>query len=83
MKYKKNLLDGTTNQPSKFITRDPVKINDKSWGTYNASSNIKFKTSMKRSNLHDYSDPYIHVKGTITVTNTAEAATPVNNIYKK
>ena len=38
---------------------------------------------MKRSNLHDYSDPYIHVKGTITVTNTAEAATPVNNIYKK
>ena len=38
---------------------------------------------MIRSNLCDYSDAYIHVKTTITVPNTAAAATPVNNTSKK
>ena len=38
---------------------------------------------MIRSNLCTYSDPYIHVKGTITVPNTATAASPVNNTNKK
>ena len=44
-----HLLDGTTNQPSKFRTRNQVKINEEARGTYNANSDIKFKTSMKRS----------------------------------
>ena len=34
---------------------------------YKASSQIKFKTSMIRSNLYDYSDAYILVSGTITI----------------
>ena len=34
---------------------------------------------MIRSNVHDYSDGYIHVKATITVPNTAAAAAPINN----
>ena len=34
---------------------------------YSASKNIRFKTSKLRSNLCDYSDSYIVVKGTITV----------------
>ena len=55
-------------------------INDKSRETYNVSSDIKFKTSMIRSNLCGYCDTYIQVKGTITVPN--KAAT-VNNTNKK
>ena len=51
-----NLLDDTRNQPSKFRTRNWVKINDESWGIYNANSNIRFKTSMIGSNIYDYSD---------------------------
>ena len=35
------------------------------------------------SNLLDYSSAYIHVKATITVTNTVAAATPVNNTNEK
>ena len=56
MEYHKiiNLLDNTTNQQSKFRTRNWVEMNDKSRGTYN--NNIKFKTSMIRSNLCNYSD---------------------------
>ena len=43
-----NLLDDTTNQPSKFKTRNWVEINDESQGKYNANSNIRSKTSMIR-----------------------------------
>ena len=35
---------------------------------YNENKSIRFKTPMLRSNLCDYSDVYILVKGTITVT---------------
>ena len=43
-----NLLDNTTNEPSKFRTKNWVEINDKARGTYNESNQIKFKTSMMR-----------------------------------
>ena len=64
MKYQKilDLLDDTTNQPSKIWTSNWLETNAESRGTYNASNKIKFKTSMIRSNLCDYSDVYIHVK---------------------
>ena len=38
---------------------------------------------MIRSNLCDYSDAYIHVKATITVPNTAAAATLLKNTNEK
>ena len=83
MKYQKiiNLLDDATNQPYKFRTRNSVEINDGSRGTYNDSNQIKFKTSTIKSNLYDYSDAYIYVKGTIRVPNTGAAAP--NNKNKK
>ena len=62
-----NLLENASNQPSKFRTRNWVEINDESRGTYTGNS-IKFKTTMLRSNLWDYADAYILVKGTITIT---------------
>ena len=34
----------------------------------NTNSQIKLKTTMLRSSLYDYSDTYILVNGTITVT---------------
>ena len=55
MEYQKtiNLLDDTSNHASKFRTRNWVEINDDSWETHK-NNNIKFKTSMMRSNLCDY-----------------------------
>ena len=52
---------------SKFVTREYVRINSL-LNTYNENKSIRFKTSMLRSSLCDYSDAYILVKGTITVT---------------
>ena len=69
MEYQKiiNLLDNTTNQPSIFRTRNWVETNDESQGKYDSSS-IKFKTSVIRSDLCNYSDECILVRGTITIT---------------
>ena len=55
-----NLIDDNTlNQPSKFRTRNWVEINDESRGAYNVNSRIKFKTTMLKFSLYDYSDAYI------------------------
>ena len=72
-----NLLDLTPNQPTKFRTKNWVEINDDSPGTHNLNSQIKFKTSMLKSCLCYFSDAYILVSGTITVT--ALAACGRNN----
>ena len=76
MEYQKiaNLLDNAPNQPSRFRTRNWVKINDDSRGTY-ANADIKFKTTMLKSDLCDYADAYIFFKGTITITGAGADAT--------
>ena len=85
MEYQKiaNLIDDASNQPSKFRTRNLVEINDESRGAYNVNSQIKFKTTMLKSSLCDYSDAYILVKGTISVNNTAAQGAAANNTNKK
>ena len=86
MEYQKivNLIDDNTlNQPSKFKTRNWIEINDESRGTYNVNSQIKFKTTMLKSSLCDYSVAYIIVKGTISVNNTAAQGAAANNTNKK
>ena len=60
-----------------------VEINHESRGAYNVNSQIKFKTTMLKSSLCDYSDAYILVKGTISANNTAAAGAAVNNTNKK
>ena len=69
-----NLTDDASNQPSKFRTKNWVEINDESRGTYNINSQIKFKTTMLKSSLCDYSDAYILVKGKITITGARDDA---------
>ena len=49
---------------------------------YSTGSQIIFKTSTIRSNLRDYSETYILVKGTITVPNTGTAVAPNNRNNK-
>ena len=76
MEYQKiaNLIDDTSNKPSKFRTKNWVEINDESRGTYNVNSQIKFKTTMLKSSLCDYSDAYILVKGRITISGAGDDA---------
>ena len=63
-----NLLDNILNQLSKFKTKNWIDINDQSRAVYNNNNDIRFKTTMLKPSLCDYSDAYILVKGTITIT---------------
>ena len=76
MEYQKiaNLIYDASNQPSKFRTKNWVQINDESSGTYNVNSQIKFRTTMLKSSLCDYSDAYIFVKGKTTITEAGDNA---------
>ena len=68
MEYDKinNLLDSQSENLSKFVTREYVRVNSLS-KTYNENKPIRFKTPMLRSDLCDYADAYILASGTITV----------------
>ena len=62
-----NLLCNTTNELSKFSTKNWFGTNDHAYRTYNTNSQIEFKTTMLKSRLCDYSDSYILLKGSIFV----------------
>ena len=77
MEYQKitNLLDTASDNVPRFITKKWVEIHDQSGSAenrYKPSKQMKFKTSMLRSNLCDFSDAYIVVKGTITLKKQTE-----------
>ena len=56
------------------MSKNWIKVNDVSGGQYSSIKNIKFKIPpMLRSDLCDYSDTYIVVKGRISVTGTNNA----------
>ena len=76
-----NLLDNTPNQATKFRTKNWVEINNDARGTHNKDSQIKFKTSLLKSSLCDYSDAYILVKRTLSIEPQAEDN--LNNADKK
>ena len=66
-----NLLGATPNGVTRFITKKWIEVHDQSGNAedrYKPSKQITFKTSMLRSDLCDFSDAYIVVKATITVT---------------
>ena len=50
---------------SKLVTKKWIEVNDLSCGQYSIDKSLRFKTSVLRSDLCDYSDVYIVVKGTI------------------
>ena len=77
------LIDDASNQPSKFRTKNWVEMNDESRRIYNVNNQIKFKTTMLKSSLCDYSDAYILVTGTIAVNNTAAVDSDETNTNKK
>ena len=52
---------------SKFVKKKWVEVNDLSSGQYSINKNMRFKTSMLKSDLCDYSDAYIVVKGIIVL----------------
>ena len=73
MKYQKitNLLGTTLDEVPRFITKKWVDVHDQSGSAddrYKPNKQNRFKTSMLRSDLCDFGDAYIVVKGMTTDT---------------
>ena len=61
-----------------------VEINDDARGTYNNNSQVKFRTSMVKSHLCDYSDEYILTSRAIAINEAEDDdnAKRLDEIYK-
>ena len=70
-----NLLDITSDDKDlpRYVTKKWIEVYDQSEKNYNPNKEIRIKTPMLRSDLCDFSDAYIVVKGDITVTNPNNA----------
>ena len=64
-----NFLDITSDDKDipRFFTKKWIEVYDQSEKNYNPNKEIRIKTSMLRSDLCDFSDAYIVVKGDITL----------------
>ena len=82
MEYDKinNLLGSESENLSRFVTRDYVRVNSLS-NTYDENKSFRFKTPMLRSDLCDYADAYILVNGIITVAGNQPRDRQNNQLY--
>ena len=64
-----NFLDTTSDDKDlpRFVTKKWIEVYDQSEKNYSPNKEIRIKTSMLRSDLCDFSDAYIVVKGNIIV----------------
>ena len=65
-----NLIDTTSDNKDlpTFVTEKWIEVYDQSEGNDNINKEMRIKASMLRSDLCDFSDAYIVVKGNVTVT---------------
>ena len=72
MRFQKivDLFDTTSDDKDllRFVTKKWIEVYDQSEKYHNVNKEIRTKTSMLRSDLCNFSDVYIVVKGVITVT---------------
>ena len=80
----KNFLDTTSDDKDlpRFVTKKWIEVYDQSEKNYNVNKEIRIKTPMLRSDLCDFSDAYIVVKGDITVTEPNDAKRNKNVAFK-
>ena len=66
-----NFLDTTSDNKDlpKFVTKKWVEVYGQSEKNYDVNKEIRIKTSMLKSDLCNFNDACIVVKGTITITN--------------
>ena len=72
------MLGTTSDNVPRFITKIWIEVHDQSGNAedrYKPNKQIRFKTSVLRSDLCDFSDACIVVKGTITVAGTDNRST--------
>ena len=80
-----SFLDTTSDDKDlpRFVTKKWIEVYDQSKKNYNPNKEIRIKTSMLRSDLCDYSDAYIVVKGLFTLEGDNDAnRRNINLVFK-
>ena len=67
-----NLLGDSSDKVPRFVTKKWIEIHPQSTSNFKTSKEIKFKTPMLRSDLCDYSEAYVWVKGNVSASNAAD-----------
>ena len=82
MEYDKinNLLGSESENLSKYVTREYVRVNSLS-NTYNENKSIRFKTPILRSDLCDYVDAYVLVKLRLQLLEINLEIDKINQLY--
>ena len=64
-----NFFDTTPDDKKlpRFVTKKWIEVYDQSGGNYNVNKEIRIKASMLRSDLCNYSNTYVVVKGIIAI----------------
>ena len=80
-----NLLGTTSDdrESPKFCTKKWIEVYDQSERNYNVNKEVRIETLMLRSDLCGFSDVYIAVKVTITVTDLDNAKRNKSVAFKK
>ena len=65
------------------MTRKLIGVNSLSDGQYSVNRNVRFRTPMLRSNLGNYGDAYIVVKGTVDSLTAASNNAAVRSCISK
>ena len=79
MEHQKILNSLNDANDSKFVRRKWNIVNDNSKANYNAGNEITYNIEVLKSNLRDYNDAYILVRGDITVTAAPETQVSFKN----
>ena len=80
-----NLFDMTFDDKDlpRFVNKKWIEVYDQSEKNYSVNKEVRIKTSMLRSDLCDFSDAYIVVKGSITVVELDNAKRNKSVPFKK
>ena len=80
-----NFLDTTSDDKDlpRFVIKKWIEVYDQSRGNYNVNKEIRIKASMLRSDLWDFNDAYIIVKGDITLEGINDATKQNKNLAFK
>ena len=79
-----NFLDATSDDKDllSVVTKKWIEVYAQSGINYDTNKEIRIKTPMLRTNLCDFSDAYIVVKGDITVTEPSNARRNKSVVFK-
>ena len=68
MEYQKTLNILNEASDTKFVARKWNIVNDKSNVNYDVGNEVMYNTEVLKSNLYDYNDAYVLVRGDIIIT---------------